>query len=276
LESSDEKPGSPRKQFCNPAVQKYSFVAGTVGLLIASSLLVKYGFLERMGEFLEFIKTLGLFGNFIICLCFLAISFPFILGAYIPLYLGAGAIYGVIVGTLTVSVGSTVGACIAFWTGRAFTRNCLEDSLKQRKEFKYFLLMMQGKDRKYLTVLARLSPIPFGLQNSFFALTDITFRDFFLSTWLGLLPFQIVWTHLGTTLINLSKISSGEVELSMWQQLSMLIQMLVGLVLLGYFWYLRKKIPFNDDSVPNPETDLEKGQYSVLKDTDAVVMEDIT
>jgi len=275
-ESSNDNRAPPKeeKQLCNPTVQKYSFVASTIALLVVSSLLVKYGFMERMGEFLEFVKTLGWLGNFIVCLCFLAISFPFILGAYIPLNLGAGAIYGVLVGTVTVSVGSTGGACIAFWICRAFTRKWLEESLKKRKEFRYFLLMMQGKDRKYLTLLARLSPIPFGLQNSFFALTDISFRDFFLSTWLGLLPFQVVWTHLGTTLINLSKISSGEVELSLWQQLSMLIQLIVGVVLVGYFWYLTKKIKLTDGETPaNPEADLESGHYSV---PNAVVLEEIT
>jgi len=264
----------PLKKFCNSNIQKYSIVAAVIALLIASSLLIKYGFLQRIGEFLEFVKDLGWFGNLIICLCFLAISFPFILGAYIPLNLGAGAIYGVFLGTATVSFGSTFGACIAFWISRAFTRKWLEGSLKHRKEFRYFLLMMQGKERKYLTVLARLSPIPFGLQNSFFALTDISFRDYFLSTWLGLLPFQILWTYLGTTLVSLSKISAGGSELSFWQQFSLGFQVVVGFILIGYFYYLTKKIKLADEESPmNPETDLEKGNYFV---PNAIVMEEIT
>ena len=63
---------------------------------------------------------------------------------------------------MTVSVGSTIGACIAFWSCRALARKWVEASLRKRKEFRYFLAMMQGKDQKFVTILARLSPIPFG------------------------------------------------------------------------------------------------------------------
>jgi hypothetical protein len=87
---------------------------------------------------------------------------------------------------------------------------------------------------------------------------------------LGLLPFQIVWTHLGTTLRNLSKISTGEVELSLWQQISMAVQVLMAIALLGYFYYLSRKINMKQedttDGVDNIELhpttqqiDLEKG-----------------
>jgi len=148
----------------------------------------------------------------------------------------------------------------------------LEETLKKRKEFRYFLTMMQGKDPPFVSVLARLSPIPFGLQNGFFALTDISYRDFLLSTWLGLLPFQILWTYLGTTLRNLGKISSGEMELSLWQQISLAVQLLMAIALLGYFFYLSRKINMKQEddttlessgSNTNPQQiDLEKGILS--------------
>jgi len=124
------------------------------------------------------------------------------------------------------------------------------------------LAMMQGKEQKFVSVLVRLSPIPFGLQNGFFALTDISFRDFFLSTWIGLLPFQVLWTHLGTTLRNLSKISSGEEGLTMWQQVSMASQVVMALALLIYFCHLSKKVNIRDTN-SGPELDLEKGNLSV-------------
>jgi len=248
---------------CKDSTKKISIISAVMLLLTGSMIVVRYGFVAQIAIFLNFVKNMGWWGNFMICFCFVIISFPLILGAYIPLTLGAGAIYGVLMGTVTVSVGSTGGACVAFWICRAFTRKWLEESLKKKREFRYFLAMMQGKDKKFVTVLARLSPIPFGLQNGFFALTDISFRDFFLSTWIGLLPFQIVWTHLGTTLHNLSKISNGEVELSVWQQISMGIQVLMAVILLAYFYYLSKKINRKDEE-SGPELDLEKGNLSTI------------
>jgi len=243
------------RRLCSVNVQRMSFVGGLALLFIISMVIVKYGFVAQIGTFLQYVKEMGFLGNVMICLCFFIISFPLILGAYIPLTLGAGAIYGVLVGTVTVSLGSTLGGCVAFWICREFTRKWLEDTLKKRKEFRYFLAMMQGKDQKFVTLLARLSPIPFGLQNGFFALTDISFRDFFLSTWLGLLPYQVIWTHLGTTLRNISKISSGEVELSLWQQISMVVQVAVAFVLVAYFWYMSRKmnIKEEDTTVANIE-----------------------
>jgi uncharacterized membrane protein YdjX (TVP38/TMEM64 family) len=223
-------------------IKQYSSYFAFFLLFVVSFVIVRYGLVAQISEFMAFIKDLGFFGNIVICLCFFIISFPLILGAYIPLTLGSGAIYGVMIGTITVSIGSTVGGCLAFWICRVYTRDWLERALKGRKEFRYFLAVMQGKDSKFVTVLARLSPLPFGLQNGFFALTDISFRDFFLSTWLGLLPYQVIWTHLGTTLRNLSKISTGDMELSFWQQLSMVVQIGVTFGLIAYFWYMTRKL----------------------------------
>ena len=101
-------------------------------------------------------------------------------------------------------------------------------------------------------------------------LTDISFRNFFLSTWIGLLPFQIVWTHLGTTLHNLGKISSGEIELSIWQQISMFIQLLMAVLLIGYFYYLSKKINLKETET---ELYLQSGNLSATTELSNVIIE---
>jgi len=175
-------------------------------------------------------------------LMFLLVSFPVILGGYIPLTLGAGAIYGVLLGTVTVSVSSTFGACVAFWICRYTFRDWAERTLRDTREFRFFTRLIQSREHRLVSYLTRLSPIPFGLQNSFFALTDISFRDYMLSTWIGLLPFQVVWTQMGTTLRNLSKIGNADVELDFWQKVSVFVQVVVSVLLMGYFYYISKKI----------------------------------
>jgi hypothetical protein len=114
---------------------------------------------------------------------FIVISFPFILGGYTPLTLGSGAIYGVIEvhyfhcrvsdlftkGTITVSIGSTTGACVAFWLFRHCSRNYLQKKFANRSEFSslFKLSKMKGDNHKLVTFLARLSPIPFGIFHLF-------------------------------------------------------------------------------------------------------------
>jgi hypothetical protein len=73
-------------------------------------------------------------------------------------------------------------------------------------------------------------------------LADIPFKDFFLVTWLGLLPLQILYTYFGATLRNLSEIASGEVELDHMQKLSLVLQVVVIIALVAYFVYLSRKM----------------------------------
>jgi len=219
-------------------MSKQLVIGGFMGLFFAT----RSGIGMLITIFLEWVQSIGVWGYLMFIVMFLLVSFPIILGGYVPLTLGAGAIYGTVMGTITVSYSSTIGACIAFYICRAFTRSWVERKLKDTTEYRVFLHLLQSKHNKVVPVLARLSPIPFGLQNSFFALTDISFRAYLLSTWVGLLPFQIIWCHFGTTLRNLSKIGSGEMELTAWQKVSVLSQVLLSFLLGGYFWYLSRKI----------------------------------
>jgi len=227
--------------FC---VSEKKYFWGTVILVVLTVLfyISKQGITLYMSAMLNWVKSIGVWGNFMFVLMFLLISFPVILAGYIPLTLGAGAIYGVLLGTVTVSVASTFGACVAFYICRVSARGWLEPKLKNTNEFRFFFFLFQSKKYKMVSVLARLAPIPFGLQNSFFAITDISFKEYFLSTWIGLLPFQVVWTHLGTTLRNLQKIGTGEFELDFWQRLSLFIQLVVAILLVIYFVILSRKM----------------------------------
>lgn len=227
--------------FC---VSEKKYFWGTVTLVVLTILfyISKQGITLYMSALLNWVQSIGAWGNFMFVLMFLLISFPIILAGYIPLTLGAGAIYGVILGTITVSIASTFGACVAFYICRVSARGWLEPKLKNTNEFRFFFFLFQSKKYKMVSVLARLAPIPFGLQNSFFAMTDISFKEYFLSTWIGLLPFQVVWTHLGTTLRNLQKIGTGEFELDFWQRMSLLIQLVVAILLVLYFIVLSRKM----------------------------------
>lgn len=61
-------------------------------------------------------------------------------------------------------------------------------------------------------------------------------------TWIGLLPLQILYTYFGTTLRNISKVATGEVELDYMQKISLVFQVVVVIALVSYFIYLSKKI----------------------------------
>lgn len=138
-----------------------------------------------------------------------------------------------------------------------------------RDEFDFFMsLFAQSKENRLICILMRCSPIPYGIQNSLFAVshpsithhpsidicicpiiiksiittdppqvTDISFSTYLLTTWIGLLPFQILWTHFGSTMAAYSQSSS----LSAWQIVSVVVQVLVMILLFVYLWHKMKK-----------------------------------
>jgi len=255
LESNQENELKEEKSSARKIV--YAIVA--IILTAAIFAVNQKGIVLLMNTFLVWVESIGFWGNIMFCLMFILISFPFILGGYTPLTLGAGALYGITLGTITVSIGSSLGAALTFWLSRAVARKWVESKLKDTKEFRLFMNMLQGKNQFIVTLITRMAPIPFGLQNSFFALTDISFRDYMFSTWIGLLPFQIIWTHFGTTLRNLSKISSGEIGLTFWQKSSLFLQVVLLLSLLAYFFVLSKRMRSKQDQEENDCFDIEQG-----------------
>ncbi len=60
--------------------------------------------------------------------------------------------------------------------------------------------------------LARLSPLfPFNLLNYAFGLTDISLRDYFFATWLGMIPGVVMYVYIGSLARDVAMIGSRTV-----------------------------------------------------------------
>ena len=70
-----------------------------------------------------------------------------------------------------------------------------------------------------------------------------------LSTILGLLPFQVMWVYLGTTLRSLTEAASGNIEGSTPQIISLILQLFAG-VAVPIYLYLRSKKKDQNKSEP--------------------------
>src|SRR5712664_1864439 len=76
-------------------------------------------------EFLEWIRGIGVCGPLLLAAVYILATVFFVPGALITL--GAGFVFGVVVGTITVSVGSTLGASAAFLVGRTLARAWVQE-----------------------------------------------------------------------------------------------------------------------------------------------------
>lgn len=115
----------------------------------------------------------------------------------------AGALFGVVIGTLIVSFASTMGATLAFLSARYLLRDWVQARFGERLR-----AIDDGleKDGAFYLFTLRLIPIfPFFVINLLMGLTRIKTPTFFWVSQLGMLPATIVFVNAGT---QISRIES--------------------------------------------------------------------
>lgn len=130
-----------------------------------------------------------------------ALSIP---GATI-LTLGAGAVFGLTVGVLLVSISSTVGATLAFLGSRFLFGTYVQRKFASRIDA--INKGVQSEGAFYLFTLRLVPVFPFFLINLVMGLTPIGVLTFFGVSMVGMLPGTIVYVNAGTQLAKLTSAS---------------------------------------------------------------------
>ncbi len=150
------------------------------------------------------------------------------------LTLGAGFLFGVIWGTITVSVGSTLGACAAFLVGRTVARGWVERRVAGNPKFTAIDDAV-GREGFKIVLLVRLSPIfPFNLQNYGFGLTKVGFWKYALASWAGMIPGTVMYVYFGAGLGSLARAATGELERTTAQQVMFWVGLVVAIAVAIY------------------------------------------
>ena len=142
---------------------------------------------------------IGIF--FVIYVAATAASVP---GALI-LTLAAGALFGVITGTIIVSFASSIGATIAFLSSRYLFRDAVKSRFGDRLK-----AIDRGveKDGPFYLLTLRLVPVfPFFLINLLMGLTAIKARTFYIVSQIGMLLGTVVYVNAGTQLADIEEVS---------------------------------------------------------------------
>lgn len=114
------------------------------------------------------------------------------------LTLGAGAVFGVVKGSVICSVAATLGATAAFLVGRYLARDRVVKMIEGNERFRAIDEAV-GREGWKIVGLTRLSPIfPFNLLNYAYGITKVSLRDYFLATWIGMLPGGVMYVYLGS------------------------------------------------------------------------------
>jgi len=177
------------------------------GLVVASFLLPLKQYVLAM---LEWTQGLGFWGPFFVAAFYILACVLLLPGGVITL--AAGFLFGVVTGTITVSIGSTLGATAAFLVGRTFARDWVRRKVAGRPKFAAIDRAV-GEQGFKIVLLTRLSPIfPFNMQNYAYGLTGVKLWKYMLASWIGMLPGTLAYVYIGSGLRSLTEVAAGQTE----------------------------------------------------------------
>jgi uncharacterized membrane protein YdjX (TVP38/TMEM64 family) len=187
------------------------------GLLVLMAIIVAaYQHREEVPGLLAWLQDLGPWGPVLLAAIYIPATVLAVPGSLLSL--GAGAAFGLVRGTLAVSIGSTLGAAAAFLIGRTLARGWVEQKVAHKPRFRA-LDHAIGAEGFKIVLLLRLSPVfPFNVLNYALGLTRISFRNYLLASWIGMLPGTVMYVYLGAALGNLARVSEGPEERGVGQQ----------------------------------------------------------
>ncbi len=178
-----------------------------VGLVVASFFLPLKDYVIAV---LEWTQGLGFWGPFFVAAFYILACVLLLPGGIITL--AAGFLFGVPVGAVTVSVGSTLGATAAFLVGRTFARDWVRRKVAGRPKFEAIDRAV-GEQGFKIVLLTRLSPIfPFNMQNYAYGLTGVKLWKYMLASWVGMLPGTLAYIYIGSGLRSLTEVAAGQTE----------------------------------------------------------------
>jgi len=170
---------------------------------------------EYLAQFLEWVQGVWPWGPVFVIGLYIVACLLFIPGSLLTL--GAGFLFGVLWGTVTVSIGSTLGATAAFLVGRTLARGCIEQKVADNSKFRAIDGAV-GRQGFKIVLLTRLSPLfPFNLLNFAFGLTSVSLLRYVLASWIGMLPGTVMYVYLGSAAKSLADLAAGKGE-GGWEQ----------------------------------------------------------
>lgn len=197
----------------DPPVKGNAWLRPAIAIVLVATMMVLWRFLpvvEWIQSFLRTVESLGVMGMVLFGIVYIAATIFFVPG--LILTVGAGMLFGVVYGTIAVSLASTIGATLAFLLGRYAMRDWVAERIANNPRFAAIDRGVANSGWK-IVGLVRLSPIfPFNLINYAFGITKVSLREYVLASWIGMMPGTLMYVYLGSATGDLAAFLSGERE----------------------------------------------------------------
>ena len=182
---------------------------------------------EWLVKSLEWTRGQGIWGAVIVVLFYILACVFFLPGSVITL--GTGFVFKLLLGTVIVSIGSTLGACTAFLLGRTIARDWIAAKARANEKFAAIDEAV-GREGFKIVLLTRLSPLfPFNFLNYALGLTKVSFGKYALASWIGMLPGTIMYVYIGASLGTLAE-AAAERETSVGEKIFYSVGLAIAIV----------------------------------------------
>jgi uncharacterized membrane protein YdjX (TVP38/TMEM64 family) len=175
--------------------KKKSLPVKPILLLAAVALIIiisaKMGVGDKLGALQDWISSLGILGPVVFIGVYAVATVAALPGSALSIV--AGAIFGPVLGVITVIFAATLGASLAFLVSRYFARSSIEKWLEGNDKFRK-LDELTARHGDIMVAITRLVPIfPFNLLNYGFGLTRVAFRTYVVWSFVCMLPGTILY-----------------------------------------------------------------------------------
>lgn len=153
-------------------------------------------------------------------------------GSMFRLLLGGGYLFGLTVGFIADSIGSTAGATAAFLVGKTIGRSYVVSKLKDYPQFQAVAIAVQRSGFKIVLLLRLVPLLPFNMLNYLLSVTPVSIGEYILASWIGMMPITFAFVYVGTTIKDLSDVTHGWNEISTTRWILLTIGSVASVVLM--------------------------------------------
>jgi uncharacterized membrane protein YdjX (TVP38/TMEM64 family) len=200
--------------------------------------LTSYRFIKENSEYFFNLRETNLILISLIFIIF-TVFFIFMLGFGSPIALLGGFIFGKWFGTLIVVLSLTIGATLLY----IFSNYFLKDLIKDKFLHKYYNLEAKFKKNElvYFILFRFIGLVPFQISNIIPVLFNVTTRNYFIGTLLGIMPAIFIMVSLGSGIDSIIK--QNEVAPSFLTLISSpeIYNPILGFILIFFIVFLSKK-----------------------------------
>ncbi|CAF2312107.1 unnamed protein product [Rotaria sp. Silwood2] len=209
--------------------------------LVSVTSLCSYLYKDSLINILLILETLPWWWTFLFfCVLFTLVSLPFAWAC--------GFLYGLVYGMIFIVVYVSIGLSLSFYIcNYILTHNFriiknLKTTFESSEIIQTIIKVLNSVDGYKIIFLSRLTPIPLGLQNGFYSISNIPFRIYLFWSLCGLIPTQFIYCLLGSRLHSMTDLMLIDKRTKTVGIVVGLCECFMTLVLTYYVFHTAKKV----------------------------------